>query len=506
MGREKLKNNFYYKITLAIVIVFASFSAYSFVPKYLITKDFSFKVTPNSWETVPGPGDTIYISSERVNELWFEDLSGDEINPITVINYGEQVNINSDAQYAMKFIDCKFIKVTGTGATNIFYGINLKAKNTGLQLTGLSSDIEVSHIRIDLEGFFGIYVKEDYQGNPPNPIPQFNNLRIHDCFITNVAEGMYLGETISPGMEFRHVEIYNNIVYHTGRESIQIANMIEDVKIYNNTLVEAGLDSDLYQENILQIGDNSAAEVFNNILIGANSFGIISFGNGDNNFHNNYISNCLGIFIDNRKFTDSTAVIEISNNYFRNTGGEAIIKNQNEINSIKIHDNSYDNNLPFFKNNAGVNNSLVYNNEMSNIGEIVFKNKELEDFSLTNNTPTIFKRLGAFPLNLGKFNIRIQDHYPNLGNWITSDTGFVCKVFPNPFVDEIIIRYCDSFQPFDLTIYDTMGCTIFQQEVTYNNFGYSLIKVPTEIPNGHYILKCASADSISEVFTMVKYQ
>lgn len=40
---------------------------------------------------------------------------------------------------------------------------------------------------------------------------------------------MYLRETKSPGMEFKHVKMYNNIVRNTLRESIQIANMVEDV-------------------------------------------------------------------------------------------------------------------------------------------------------------------------------------------------------------------------------------------------------------------------------------
>jgi hypothetical protein len=37
-------------------------------------------------------------------------------------------------------------------------------------------------------------------------LPVFENL-IHDCFIEDVFEGMYLGETKSPGMEFKYVKI-----------------------------------------------------------------------------------------------------------------------------------------------------------------------------------------------------------------------------------------------------------------------------------------------------------
>lgn len=134
----------------------------------------------------------------------------------------------------------------------------------GLAFTEISSDCEAEFLKISHDGFFGIMAKKNYYGSPPNPIPVFNNLSIHDCFIENVSEGMYLGETMSPGMEFRHVKLYNNIIRNTQRESIQIANMVEDIEIYNNTLINAGLESLIYHMNNLQIGDNSVANFYNN--------------------------------------------------------------------------------------------------------------------------------------------------------------------------------------------------------------------------------------------------
>ncbi|MEE4248782.1 MAG: hypothetical protein V2I33_25675, partial [Kangiellaceae bacterium] len=80
-----------------------------------------------------------------------------------------------------------------------------------------SSDCEAENIKISHDGFFGIFAKKDFGGNPPNPVPVFDNLVIHDCFIENVSEGMYIGETKSPGMDFKNLKIYNNIVRNTQR-------------------------------------------------------------------------------------------------------------------------------------------------------------------------------------------------------------------------------------------------------------------------------------------------
>jgi hypothetical protein len=88
---------------------------------------------------------------------------------------------------------------------------------------------------------------------------------------------MYLGETKSPGMEFKYVR-FNNIVRNTLRESIQIANMVEDVEIYNNTMLNAGLANITYQTSILQIGDNSVVNTYNNILMMPTTG--ISYGKG----------------------------------------------------------------------------------------------------------------------------------------------------------------------------------------------------------------------------------
>ncbi len=365
--------------------------------KYYLDENSSYYVTQETWDVAPSGGDTIYISSSRVKALRFKYISGTEDEPVVVINHGGQVNIDCPTAWgALTFENCSYIKVTGTGHPGFKYGFLLAAQTCGLAFSELSTDCEAEFIKIDHEGFYGIMAKKNYDGDPPSPVPVFSNLIIHDCFIQNVTEGMYLGETTTPGQEFKHVKIYNNIVRHTGRESIQIANMPEDVEIYNNTLLDAGNDSIDWQSNILQIGDNSVANVYNNILIGAPKAGIITMGMGSNIYSNNYIASCEGMFIDNRTVSNESYPVTVSGNYFVDNSGDEIILNRNEVNAIVVNNNTYNDNIFFFLNESETEGNLIFaNNNKKELSTLSFTNPSEGDFSLAEGTLEIYENMGA---------------------------------------------------------------------------------------------------------------
>ena len=365
--------------------------------KIIIDASSPYYINATTLTNVPAAGDTIFISSKRTTSIKFEGLQGNSEQPIVVINFDGQVKINDINHWgAITFENCKFIKITGNGHPDYKYGFNLGAGSCGLAFTELSSDCEAEFIKIDHDGFFGIYAKKDYGGFPPSPVPVFNNLSIHDCFIQNVTEGMYLGETKTPGMEFKNVKIYNNIVRNTGRESIQIANMVENVTINNNTLLNAGNDQLIYQNNILQIGDNSVAHVYNNILRGAPGFALISLGKGNTHYENNYFADAKGVFIDNRSVTDSNASIAVIGNYFKNITGYEVVKNMNEINPVKVAENFWDCEITFFKNASGnTENFVEENNVEQTIPVLNFTSPENSDYSLSENTSAEFIEMGA---------------------------------------------------------------------------------------------------------------
>jgi hypothetical protein len=350
-------------IFMLICVILGTYEGFG-QKRFIITEEAPIIIGPDYFGTVrPEGGDTIYISSHRTKGVKFSELSGNELNPLVFINYLGQVNINDPLNWgALTFENCKFIKVTGTGSPNFKYGFKLAAQTCGLAFSELSTDCEAEFVEIDHQGFYGIMAKKNYDGNPPSPAPIFNNLIIHDNSISNVTEGMYLGETKSPGMEFRHVRVYNNLIRNTGREGIQVANMVEDVEVYNNIIINSGLDNEASQRNNFQIGDNMVGKYYNNIFIGAPGFGLINMGSGNIEIFNNYFENNFGIFIDNRSFTTEFAPIVIDRNYFQHITYSSIVKNMNELNPILISNNQYDNSCPFMlpsSNLSALNNQLT---------------------------------------------------------------------------------------------------------------------------------------------------
>lgn len=402
---QNFKNNtppkkFYnsYKVLFYFTLFFITFQANSQQhSNFIIDNSTPYVINTATTGRTFSAGDTIFVASSRTKAIKFQQLAGNAEAPIVVINMNGQVKINNPESWGgITFENCKFIKISGAGHPNFRYGFELGGYNCGLAFSELSSDCEAEHIKISHEGFFGIFAKKDYGGNPPVPYPVFNNLVIHDCFIENVSEGMYIGETKSPGMEFKHLKIYNNIIRNTKRESIQVANAVEDVEIYNNTMINAGLENIDFHTNNLQIGDNSVVNAYNNIILEAPAFGIITLGKGGSNFSNNYIAKSQGMFIDNRMFTDTLKPITISSNYFKSMNGPQVVRNMNELNPLEINSNTYDTNIPFYNNDSGnLNNFNLSNNSLSTIHQITFKDTLHNNYALSDDTPQELKGLGA---------------------------------------------------------------------------------------------------------------
>lgn len=384
-------------LRLCLVILFFSglFMSSAQNRVFFITHESPVLIRPEFFNPVPAGGDTIFISGDRAQPVIFEDFNGKQDSPLVIINQGKQVNIVS-ANYwsALEFKNCRYLKVSGKGSPDYKYGFKLKAQNCGVAFTGLSSDCELENVQISHDGFFGIMAKEDYHGFPPDPVPVFEKLVIHDCLVENVTEGMYLGETISPGMEFKHVRIFNNIVNNTGREGIQIANMTEDVEIYNNLILNSGIDQSVSQGNNFQIGDNSKGRIYNNIFLNASESGVIVLGSGEIQINNNYLGNNQGIFIDNRKITIVDGEIIIRNNHFYQNTGNACIKNLNELNTIILKDNTWTGNSDFFSDKSGNRNIQEWNNLIKIITPITIASPESGNFSVNSAVQDSFFLLG----------------------------------------------------------------------------------------------------------------
>jgi hypothetical protein len=381
---------------LSVMLAFILLKAFGQGNKFYIDHTSPTYYTPQFFKTPPTGGDTIFVDTSRTESLIFNGISGTDSLPLVIINHNGKVEINSVTNFsAIEFRNCKHIILSGSGSNEYFRGFKLAANSSGISINNNSNDIEIGHIEIDHRNFFGIVAKDDYHGNPPLPVPVFEKLAIHDCLIKNVTESMYLGETTTPGMEFRHVRIYNNIMYGNGREGIQIANMVDDVEVYNNLIINSGQAKEGGQGNNFQIGDNTVGSFYNNIIYGANENGVIVFGSGEINIFNNYIAYNRGIFIDNRKITDTLANITVRNNFFSNITNENILTNYNELNPMQITNNKWEGIGHFYHSIAPYNHSvLLENNITSQILPLQLIDTANNNFNLDKNNPELYLNMG----------------------------------------------------------------------------------------------------------------
>ncbi len=346
----------YFKAILSAIIMLTMTGLSSKGEVFTIGPSDGLYFYPTTFSQVPEGGDTIKILAGRTRAMKFFFLEGSASAPIVVINQGGQVSIDDTTAWgAMVFESCRFMKVSGQGDNSFHYGFRLRAATAGLSFGGLSSDCEVGFVEIHHSGFFGIVAKKDYGGTPPFPYPQFNNLIIHDTYIHHVDEAMYIGETKSPGMELRHVRIFNNIAAYCQREAIQLANCPEDVEVYNNYCFNTGRENLLNQRGSFQIGDNTVGRYYNNLFMKCPATGIIIMGSGDIEVFSNFIANTIGVFIDNRQFSNVPSAISLYGNYFYNNNptGTELLSSLNEINEIHLLNNRYNSPRVFAKNKEG---------------------------------------------------------------------------------------------------------------------------------------------------------
>ena len=340
------------------------------------------------------PGDTILLKAGRRPYLSLQNFNGAAGKPIVVINQGGQVRIGRKHVYGLNIVNCNHIKISGTGVAGFKYGIVVDgATGNGVSFSELSSDCEIEHVEICSTGFAGIMAKKDYSGNPPQPLPVFDRLFIHDTYIHDVGgEGMYLGETKSPGMEFRHVHVFNNTVCRTGLDLIQIANMSTDVQVHHNILYRGGLKNINFQQNGFQIGDNCVGSVYNNIIMHCPANGCIVLGSGAIRIYNNYIQgfSLFGMFIDNRLFSIPDSSIDIYDNYLCDIASDnSFFRVYNEINRVNFRGNRLDGNngLVTWASGAGAGNCTFADTLRTSFPRISFVDTARDDFRLPADSP-----------------------------------------------------------------------------------------------------------------------
>ena len=255
------------------------------------------------------PGDTLFFQAGTREYLLIRNFHGESGKPIVLINLGGVVIIDTDHFFGISMVNCRFIKFTGTGASDNFYGFKIQrvASGAALGIGALSSDVEIDHFYIENAPIGGIYAKTDpdcsFTGTR-DKFTQYNTI-IHDNHISDVGnEGMYVGSTkyfgqvvncngvdtlLLPSL-LSGVKIYNNIISNTGWDGLQVSSA-SNCQVYDNLITHDSQDDHFGQMAGILLGGGSKCDCFNNYIADGRGNGIESHGLGGYRIFNNIIVN-----------------------------------------------------------------------------------------------------------------------------------------------------------------------------------------------------------------------
>lgn len=254
------------------------------------------------------PGDTLLFEQGNRKFILIRHLKGEAGKPVVIVNYGGIVRINTDNYYGISVRDCRYIKLTGSGDVNNFYGFKIERVQNGggIGVGEGSSDFEIDHISIENCNGAGINAKTDPDctfASTREKFTQFNTV-IHDNYISGVSnEGLYIGSTkyfgqnvncggqdtlLLPGL-LAGVRIYNNIIRYTGWDGIQVSSASSGCQVYDNMIMFDSQDNFYNQMSGILIGGGSKCDCYNNYIGRGNGNGIENHGLGGYRIFNNII-------------------------------------------------------------------------------------------------------------------------------------------------------------------------------------------------------------------------
>ncbi|WP_338397948.1 right-handed parallel beta-helix repeat-containing protein [Persicobacter psychrovividus] len=303
------------------------------------------------------PGDSIMLVAGNYPFVGLVNIRGSAQQPILILAQGGQVTIGGQGHhYGVSIRDCQHFRFTGKGLPGISNGIVITdQKNTGLGITGTSSDYEIDHIEISKTGFAGIQVKCDPICDQPSTWAEnftIKNIRIHDNFIHDTGgEGMYIGHTghaIKQGNckglhppKMSNVYIAFNTIERTGWDGIQVTNAIEDVVILGNQLIDFSQAKHRNHSSGIFVGEGSYnVSVSNNQVINGNGASLALFSANAMMVFNNYISfsGADGIYIGKR-ISNPVEQLVITGNTIVNPKDHGIITYNSTIGLTVIRNN-----------------------------------------------------------------------------------------------------------------------------------------------------------------------
>jgi hypothetical protein len=271
------------------------------------------QITYNLLEINSTPGDTILINGGTRGPLKIENLLGDSLNPILLMNSLGLVTITKPigGYYGLAISNCRYMHINGRNNSSGYYGIRITQipNGAGLGIDAYSSNIEVEGVEVDHMGAIGISAKTDPTCLNLSTYPFFTmyDMRFHHNYIHHVGtEAFYIGNTgyydgagirlICNGIptnilphKIIGVKLYENIIDSTGWDGIQVA-MSSNCEIYSNYITNDSYADQASQMGGITIGQPTIAKVYDNIIKNSMGIAIASFSTGTH-IYNNIIKN-----------------------------------------------------------------------------------------------------------------------------------------------------------------------------------------------------------------------
>lgn len=284
------------------------------------------------------PGDIINLKG-TFKSVQFSNMSGSAAAPIIIRNLsGTNVIIGDPAWngggycVGVVFSNSHYIKFGGlSGTTSLLISGSTQAARTAyfdMQITNKSDNIEISNLTIQ-NGGNGIVAKTDpVKGDATTAYPNtvLQNLSIHDVVIKNTTnEAMYIGHTATYWNLTANAPYYGDPSGFTAGQQYVQPIIWRNVKIYNNSVKDIGLDG-------IQTAAIDRLEVYNNEVTNwatqknaAHNGGILIGGRTTNtNTHDNYVHDGWGELCQFYGSGENGATHIINNNLFRNSQSDGV--------------------------------------------------------------------------------------------------------------------------------------------------------------------------------------
>jgi poly(3-hydroxybutyrate) depolymerase len=263
-----------------------------------------------TWYKPVNPGDTLVLSAKHSWSYFsIEGYSGTADCPIVIQNEGGQVWLTA----GIGLTSCKYVKVTGDGDPNTYYGFRVynpaqDVNGIGVSIVGKSRVIEVERIDV-YKKTYGVWAKQDPQCDESFNYPNYimDSIEIHHSRFKNIGQDcIYAGNTDPLGkreylcngvikhfipMRLSNINIHHLIIDSCNRTGIQLGGANSGYnQIHDNVVTRCGYEYNQYQGTGISIGGMTRnCHVYNNVIKNTFLYGIMSFGVGTNYIENNVI-------------------------------------------------------------------------------------------------------------------------------------------------------------------------------------------------------------------------